>query len=70
MLFRSPVHNSVFIQCRGEVLHLNFSFLISFAHVGQDAATKARHLINTDVVHKAVKKISASGQMNDLSTDI
>ena len=38
-----PVHNNVFIQCRGSVLHLSFSFLILFGHVGQDAATKARH---------------------------
>ena len=32
--------------------------------MGQDAASKSAADINTNVVHKAVKKISASGQMN------
>ena len=34
---------------------------MKFAHVGQDAASISHHCANTNVVHKAVKKISASG---------
>ena len=60
-------HN-VFIQCRGSVLHLSFSFLISFGHVGQDGTSKAQPRFIHKRCAQGGKKDSASGQVNDLTT--